>query len=88
VFSIAERDAVRDRVLELARADAHVVAGALVGSLANGGGDRWSDLDLTFGVRGAEPVAVLDDWARALANELALSKKAISQQDPSPGRIR
>jgi predicted nucleotidyltransferase len=41
---------VRDRILELASLDAHVVAGAVVGSLAHGDGDRWSDLDLIFGV--------------------------------------
>ena len=40
----------RDRVLEMAHRDARVVAGAAVGALAAGSGDRWSDLDLTFGL--------------------------------------
>jgi hypothetical protein len=71
VFTEAERDRVRVRVLELASADPRVVGAALVGSLANGGGDRFSDLDLTFGVaRGVEPAVVLDDWETALAEEL------------------
>lgn len=71
MFSVEERDRVRARVLELADVDPRVVAGAAVGSLANGGGgDRFSDLDLTFGVDGAEPVAVLDDWTGVLADEL------------------
>jgi hypothetical protein len=52
VFTVEFRERVRDRVLELARNDARVVAGAAVGSSALGGGDRWSDLDLTFGVEG------------------------------------
>src|SRR5690348_4311519 len=46
VFTVEQRDALRDRVLELARADGRVIAGALVGSLAAGGGDQYSDLDL------------------------------------------
>jgi hypothetical protein len=71
MFTVEQRDRVRSRVLELAAADPRVAAGAVVGSLANGGGDRFSDLDLTFGVAGGEPVEVLDDWSPALAAELA-----------------
>lgn len=67
MFTVEERDRVRDHVLELARSDSRVVAGAEVGSLALGGGDRWSDLDLTFGVTaGVALTAVLDDWTRDL----------------------
>ncbi len=69
-----ERDRVRARVLELAAADPRVVAGAAVGSLANGGGDRFSDLDLAFGVAGCEAVEVLDDWARVLEDELGATR--------------
>src|SRR5881398_2528935 len=55
-------------MLQLAEEDERVVAGAAVGSLAVGAGDRWSDLDLTFAV--AAPVAeVLADWTRALVEE-------------------
>ena len=71
-FTVADRERVRDRVLELAEADERVVSGAVVGSLALGDGDRWSDLDLTFGV--ADGIAVedvLEDWSRTLADELA-----------------
>jgi hypothetical protein len=68
VFTVEERNRVRERVLELARADPRVVAGAEVGSLALGGGDRWSDLDLSFGISdGVEPAEVLDDWTTDLA---------------------
>jgi hypothetical protein len=70
VFSVAERDRVRDRVLEMAAADPRVVAGAVVGGLAEGGGDRWSDLDLTFAVDDAVPLSdVLADWTREFAAE-------------------
>ncbi len=50
MFSADDRNRLRDYVLERARGDVRVVAGAVVGSLANSEGDRWSDLDLTFGV--------------------------------------
>jgi hypothetical protein len=71
VFTVEQRDALRDRMLRFAAEDDRVVAGAAVGSLALGGGDRFSDLDLTFGVADRVPVAeVLDDWTRTLINQL------------------
>lgn len=71
MFTVEEREAVRDRVLELAEADPRVVAGAVVGSLALGDGDRWSDVDLTFAVTDDVPVAeVLGDWTEHVVSEL------------------
>src|SRR5690242_15542309 len=71
VFTVEQRDALRDRVLRLAEEDERAVAGAVVGSLALGGGDRFSDLDLTFGIADRVRVAdVLDDWTRTLINEM------------------
>jgi predicted nucleotidyltransferase len=71
VFTVEQRDALRERVLALAENDARVVAAAAVGSLALGGGDRFSDLDLTFAVDNDIPVTdVLEDWSRDLEEEL------------------
>lgn len=71
MFSVEDRDAARDHVLGMAEADARVVAGAVVGSLAHGSGDRWSDLDLTFAVADATSIAdVLEDWTRRLVADL------------------
>src|SRR5712691_2233787 len=71
MYSVKDRERVRDRVLEWASSDARVVAGAVVGSLALGEGDRWSDLDLTFAVADHIPVFdLLLDWTRSLFNEL------------------
>lgn len=71
MFTVEGREQVRDRVLELATSDPRIVAGAVVGSLADGEGDRWSDLDLTFAVADGVPlVDVLDEWTRVLAAEL------------------
>lgn len=68
---VEERDRVRGRLLEMAHADARIVAGAEIGALAKDGGDPWSDLDLTFGVAGGATVdAVLADWAADVVAEL------------------
>lgn len=72
MFSVEDRDAVRSRILEVASSDPRVVGGAEVGSLAYGGGDRWSDLDLTFAVADEVPVSdVLGDWTQGFVTELA-----------------
>jgi hypothetical protein len=65
LFTAAERDRVRERILALAATDARVTAGAVVGSMALADGDRWSDLDLTFAVVEGVPILdVLNDWTR------------------------
>ncbi len=58
MFTVEERDRVRNRLVQMSREDPRLVAGALVGSTAAGGGDQWSDLDLTFGLADN---AILDD---------------------------
>lgn len=70
MFTIADRNRLRDHVLARAKADGRVVAGAVVGSLATSEGDRWSDLDLTFGVADGIAVSdVLEDFTSDLARE-------------------
>jgi hypothetical protein len=70
MFSVSDRERVRDWTLERASSDPRVVAAAVVGSLAFDVGDRWSDLDLTFGVADGESVsAVLEEWTGALVGE-------------------
>ena len=70
MFTVEQRDALRQRVRALAEQDERIVAGAAVGSLAFGGGDRFSDVDLTFGIADHVAVAdVLDDWTRMLTDD-------------------
>jgi hypothetical protein len=72
VFTIEDRDRVRDRILELAEGDPRIVSGAILGSLSLGLGDRWSDLDLSFAVSDDASVdEVLADWTRTVERELA-----------------
>ena len=88
MFTVEQRDALRERVLGLARDDERVVAGALVGSLAVDAGDRFSDLDLTFGIAAEVRVAeVLEDWTRTLAGELDAVRLADLERGPTIYRV-
>jgi hypothetical protein len=71
VFTVEQRDAARAWLLDLATTDERVVAAAAVGGSAGGERDRWSDIDLTFGVAESAVVAeVLDDWTSSIVAEL------------------
>jgi hypothetical protein len=73
MFTVEFRDYVRHRVLELARADPRVTGGALTGSTALGAEDKWSDIDVAFGIAdGNRLEAVLDDWTQALDQEFSV----------------
>jgi hypothetical protein len=89
MFAVGQRDALRDRVLRLAEEDDRVVAAAVVGSLAvAGGGDRFSDLDLAFGIAdGVALTGVLDDWTTRLAGELNAVALADLERGPATYRI-
>jgi hypothetical protein len=68
VFSSDDREQLRTRLIERARSDPRISAAAAVGSSASGG-DRWSDLDLTFAVAPGVPVKdVLDEWTGSLVS--------------------
>ncbi|HET7426027.1 MAG TPA: hypothetical protein VFJ50_03250 [Gemmatimonadales bacterium] len=70
VFSVEDRNRVREGVLAFAESDERIVGAAIVGSLACGPGDRWSDLDLTFAVReGVDVEPVLEDWTEHMCRE-------------------
>ena len=70
MFTPEERESVRERVFDLARADARVSGAALTGSAVAGTEDRWSDVDTSFGIAdGVEPEAVLADWTEQLEGD-------------------
>ncbi|MEO8425259.1 MAG: hypothetical protein ABI595_15285, partial [Actinomycetota bacterium] len=89
MFTVQQRDALSERVLRLAEADERVVAGAGVGSLAvDGGGDRLSDVDLTFGIADHARVAdVLEDWTRTLADEVDAVQLVDLERGPITYRV-
>jgi hypothetical protein len=88
VFTVEHRNALREHVLQLAEEDERVVAGAAVGSLAVDGGDRFSDLDLTFGIADDVPATeVLDDWTRTLIGERDAVQLADLKRGPTIYRV-
>jgi hypothetical protein len=70
VFTPEERDRIRDRVFEVARADERITGGAITGSHSAGTEDRWSDVDTAFGVvDGVDPETVHRDWTDVFERE-------------------
>jgi len=69
VFTESQRKSVRERLLAIASLDNRLESAAVVGSSAEGE-DRWSDLDLTFGLAdGAVLKEVLADWTARVKEE-------------------
>src|SRR5271169_1129658 len=63
MFTTEERDGLRSELLEYARKDPRISGVAITGSAAAAHEDRWSDVDLAFGVSDAAEVPrVLSDW--------------------------
>src|SRR5206468_12141235 len=74
--------------LRLAEEDDRVLAGAAVGSLAVDEGDRFSDLDLTFGIADhVEVTEVLDDWTTTLVDEFGAVQLADLERGPTIYRV-
>ena len=81
MFSVEERDSVRERLLRVAEAEPTIVGAAIIGSHAGAESDRWSDIDLALGVEGP-----LDQAMRGLAEKLYADFGALHHWDvPSPG---
>jgi hypothetical protein len=88
MFTVQHRDHVRNRVLEMARADPRVTGGALTGSTAFGAGDEWSDVDVAFGITDdSMPEVVLNEWMRALDQEFGVLDHFDLQAGPSIYRV-
>jgi hypothetical protein len=63
MFTPEQRDRLRDGLLQRAAEDPLITGAAITGSAAAGSADRWSDIDLAFGVNDtASLTGVLADW--------------------------
>ncbi|HKE54326.1 MAG TPA: nucleotidyltransferase domain-containing protein [Actinomycetota bacterium] len=88
MFTVEQRDALLERMLMFGEGDERVVAGAIVGSLAAGAGDRYSDVDLTFAITEGVPVAdVLEEWTRRLVDELDAVALVDLERGPTTYRV-
>ena len=66
MFTVAHREHIRTDLITRAQRDPRIVAAAVVGSSAVGG-DRWSDLDLTFAVDLDHSLtSVIADWSSVM----------------------
>jgi hypothetical protein len=66
MFTVEYRTRVLEELVEKAREDPRIESAAAVGGSAEGDGDRWSDIDLTFGIGGSARDEVLADWTNDL----------------------
>lgn len=88
MFAVDQRDSLRDLVLRLSQNDNRVVAAAAVGSLAVDEGDRFSDLDLSFGIAEPTPVAaVIADWTNTLVEKKGAVKLVDLEHGPTIYRV-
>lgn len=74
MFTPSERSSLRSELLEAAARDPRICAAAITGSAAAEREDKWSDIDLAFGIADAGQVAtVVSEWsARMYARHHAL----------------
>ncbi len=64
MFTSEERNRLRSELLEYAAKDKRISAAAITGSAAAAREDRWSDIDLAFGISDAAGfLNVLSDWS-------------------------
>ena len=69
LFDPELRRTTLDALVARARSDKSLASAALVGSLAQGTADRWSDIDLSFGVApGASIESVVREWTEHMTS--------------------
>jgi|WetSurSiteA1Bulk_404760.scaffolds.fasta_scaffold11372_5 hypothetical protein len=73
LFTDIERNILLECVTKIAQSDNRVSGGALVGSFASNEIDRYSDIDITFGIKPEfEPLSVLNEWTISLKSEIEI----------------
>jgi hypothetical protein len=88
LFTPSDRDKVQLRILEMAQSESCVTGGAVLGSIAAGTQDRWSDLDITFAVsENTNLIQILDNWTQVLDKEFAVLHHFDLRSGPSIYRV-
>lgn len=74
MYTPQDRERVRAALIAAARADPRIGGAALTGSASVGREDRWSDIDVAFGITdGSQIPSALEDWtARMYAEHAAV----------------
>jgi len=82
LFTPDERVALRDALIDAARRDARISGVALTGSGALDAEDRWSDVDLAFGVAaGTDRAALITEWT----DRMYRAHEAVHHMDVAAG---
>ncbi len=70
MFNVQFREEVHEKIISRAKGDSRIVSAAVIGSYAKGTVDRWSDIDLTFGVNELFAIEeLLDSWTDYVVDE-------------------
>jgi len=70
MYTPDERTALRDALIDAARRDARITGVALTGSASIDAEDRWSDIDIAFGVAAsADRGALIREWTERMYRE-------------------
>lgn len=70
MFTLRERERLRDALVAAARTDDRIIGAALTGSGARGAEDDWSDIDLALGLSDdADRSETLDAWTRRMYDD-------------------
>jgi hypothetical protein len=71
MFTEESREKARNYILDLANSDKRIVAAGVIGSYAADKQDRWSDIDLTFGVDDSYSInELLEEWTSRITTDL------------------
>ena len=83
MFTPEEREALRADLIDRARRDPRISGAAITGSGSVGELDRWSDIDLGFGVREASDLRpALDDFTEYMRRERSALDTLDVMRDP------
>lgn len=69
VFTTQYRDSLRRELIEMAKDDTRIKGAAITGSASVDLEDRWSDIDLFFGINEQMLNRALDDWTDLMYNQ-------------------
>lgn len=70
IFTPGDRARLRSELLDCASSDRRITGAAITGSAADAREDRWSDVDLAFGISSATDLrSVLSDWTAQMYRE-------------------
>ena len=83
MFTVEERDRLREALIARARDDGRIAGAAVTGSGALGPTDAWSDIDLAFGLSAdADRDRTMADWTALMYREHG----AVDHTDLTSGR--